>query len=138
MNRTLEDLVIFKHRVELLIESIRHELEIYERMTFDGVDKEDRLYYSGLMLYVVYINEYLMSGSIPEFVYDDYDHPSWSALADTVDELCLRRRSIDLNLLYDLIENRLPEYLAFFEQVRDDLSRRIDEMRNVTSSIEKC
>lgn len=130
MNRTLEDLVIFKHRVELLIESIRHELEIYERMTFDGVDKEDRLYYSGLMLYVVYINEYLMPGSIPEFVYDEYDHPSWSALADTVDELCLRRRSIDLNLLYDLIENRLPEDLVFFEQVRDDLSRRIDEMRS--------
>lgn len=130
MNRTLEDLVIFKHRVELLIESIRHELEIYERMTFDGTDKEDRLYYSGLMLYVVYINEYLMSGSIPEFVYDEYDHPAWYALADTVDELCLRRRSIDLDLLYDLIENRLPEYLAFFEQVRDDLSRRIDEMRS--------
>ena len=130
MNRTLEDLVIFKHRVELLIESIRHELEIYERMTFDGVDKEDRLYYSGLMLYVVYINEYLMPGSIPEFVYDEYDHPSWSALADTVDELCLRRRSIDLNLLYDLIENRLPGDLVFFEQVRDDLSRRIDEMRS--------
>ena len=129
MNHTLEDLVIFKHRVELLIESIHHELEIYEHMTFDGVDKEDRLYYSGLMLYVVYINEYLMSVSIPEFVYDEYDHPAWSALADTVDELCLRRRSIDLNLLYDLIENRLPEYLAFFEQVRDDLSRRIDEMR---------
>lgn len=129
MNRTLEDLVIFKHRVELLIESIRHELEIYERMTFDGVDKEDRLYYSGLMLYVVYINEYLMLGSIPEFVYDEYDRPAWSALADTVDELCLRRRSIDLDLLYDSIENRLPEYLAFFEQVRDDLSRRIDEMR---------
>lgn len=130
MNRTLEDLVIFKHRVELLIESIRHELEIYERMTFDGVDKEDRLYYSSLMLYVVYINEYLMPGSIPEFVYDEYDHPSWSALADTVDELCLRRRSIDLNLLYDLIENRLPGDLVFFEQVRDDLSRRIDEMRS--------
>ena len=130
MNRTLEDLVIFKHRVELLIESIRHELEIYERMTFDGADKEDRLYYSGLMLYVVYINEYLMPGSIPEFVYDEYDHPAWSALADTVDKLCLRRRSIDLDLLYDLIENRLPEYLAFFEQVRDDLSRRIDEMRS--------
>lgn len=130
MNRTLEDLVIFKHRVELLIESIRHELEIYERMTFDGVDKEDRLYYSGLMLYVVYINEYLMPGSIPEFVYDEYDHPSWSALADTVDELCLRRRSIDLNLLYDLIENRLSGDLVFFEQVRDDLSRRIDEMRS--------
>lgn len=130
MNRTLEDLVIFKHRVELLIESIRHELEIYERMTFDGVDKEDRLYYSGLMLYVVYINEYLMPGSIPEFVYDEYDHPSWSALADTVDELCLRRRSIDLNLLYDLIENRLPGDLVFFEKVRDDLSRRIDEMRS--------
>ena len=130
MNRTLEDLVIFKHRVELLIESIRHELEIYERMTFDGADKEDRLYYSGLMLYVVYINEYLMPGSIPEFVYDEYDHPSWSALADTVDELCLRRRSIDLNLLYDLIENRLSGDLVFFEQVRDDLSRRIDEMRS--------
>lgn len=130
MNRTLEDLVIFKHRVELLIESIRHELEIYERMTFDGADKEDRLYYSGLMLYVVYINEYLMPGSIPEFVYDEYAHPSWSALADTVDELCLRRRSIDLNLLYDLIENRLPGDLVFFEQVRDDLSRRIDEMRS--------
>lgn len=130
MNRTLEDLVIFKHRVELLIESIRHELEIYERMTFDGVDKEDRLYYSGLMLYVVHINEYLMSGSIPEFVYDEYDHPAWSALADMVDELCLRRRSIDLDLLYDLIENRLPGDLVFFEQVRDDLSRRIDEMRS--------
>lgn len=129
MNRILEDLVIFKHRVELLIESIRHELEIYERMTFDGADKEDRLYYSGLMLYVVYINEYLMSGSIPEFVYDEYDHPSWSALSDVTDKLCLRHRSIDLNLLYDLIENRLPGDLVFFEQVRDDLSRRIDEMR---------
>ena len=129
MNRTLEDLVIFKHRVELLIESIRHELEIYERMTFDGVDKEDRLYYSGLMLYVVYINEYLMPGSIPEFAYDEYNHPSWSALADTTDELLHEYKHIDLDLLYDLIENRLHEYLAFFEQVRDDLSRRIDEMR---------
>lgn len=129
MNRTLEDLVIFKHRVELLIESIRHALEIYERMIFDSADKEDRLYYSGLMLYVVYINEYLMSGSMSEFVYDEYDHPAWSALSDVTDKLCLRRRSIDLDLLYDLIENHLPGDLVFFEQVRDDLSRRIDEMR---------
>lgn len=128
MNRTLEDLVIFKHRVELLIESIRHELEIYERMTFDGVDKEDRLYYSGLMLYVVYINEHLKPGSMSEFVYNEYAHPSWSALAGTTDKLRRGYKHIDLNILYDLIENRLPKDLVFFEQVEEDLSRRINAL----------
>ena len=128
MNRTLEELVTAKHRVELLIESIRHELKIYERMIFDGVDKEDRFYYSSLMLYVVYLNEHLMSGSMPEFVYDEYPHPVWSALADVTEKLRHEYKHIDLILLYNLIENHLSKDLVFFEQVEEDLSRRINAL----------
>ena len=127
MEPTLDELLRAKRFVESMIDSIHYVLEAYERIITYNLDKEDRFYYSGLVLEVGQIGENLKSDKMPEFVYVDYEHPVWSSLAKMRDRLYHGYEHINLDILYLAIEKDLPEDLPFFERVEQDLQRRIDE-----------
>lgn len=128
MEPTLDELLRAKRFVESMIDSIHYVLEAYERIVTYNLDKEDRFYYSGLVLEVGQIGENLKSDKMPEFVYDEYAHPAWSSLANMRNKLYHGYEYLDLDVLYDTIENHLPRDLVFFEQVEEDLSRRINAL----------
>lgn len=127
MEPTLDELLRAKRFVESMIDSIHYVLEAYERIITYNLDKEDRFYYSGLVFEVGQIGENLKLGKMPEFVYAEYEHPSWSSLAKMRDRLYHGYEHINLDILYLAIEKDLPEDLQFFERVEQDLRRRIDE-----------
>ena len=128
MEPTLEELITAKRRVESMIDSIHYVLEAYERIITYNLDKDDRFYYSGLAFEVGQIGENLKLGKMPEFVYAEYEHPVWSSLAKMRDRLYHGYESIDLTVLYKVVEHHLPKDLVFFEQVEEDLSRRINAL----------
>lgn len=128
MEPTLDELLRAKRFVESMIDSIHYVLERYEQMIFYDEDKEDRKHYSGLVFEVGQIGENLKSDKMPEFVYAEYEHPAWSSLANMRNKLYHGYEHLDLDVLYDTIENHLPRDLVFFEQVEEDLSRRINAL----------
>lgn len=128
MEPTLDELLRAKRFVESMIDSIHYVLERYEQMIFYGEDKEDRKHDSGLVFEVGQIGENLKSDKMPEFVYAEYEHPVWSSLANMRNKLYHGYEHLDLDVLYDTIENHLPRDLVFFEQVEEDLSRRINAL----------
>lgn len=128
MEPTLEELITAKRGVESMIASIYYVFEMYERLIRENLDKEDRFYYSGLVFEVGQIGENLKLGKMPEFVYVEYEHPSWSSLAKMRDRLYHGYEHINLDILYLAIEKDLTEDLPFFEQVEEDLSRRINAL----------
>lgn len=91
-----------------------------------NLDKEDRFHYSGLAFEVGQIGENLKLGKMPEFVYEDYESKIWSNLAKTRDKLYHGYEHINLDILYDVIENHLPNDVHFIEDVLNDVVSRID------------
>ena len=65
MEPTLDELLRAKRFVESMIDSIHYVLEAYERIVTYNLDKEDRFYYSGLVLEVGQIGENLKSDKMP-------------------------------------------------------------------------
>lgn len=128
MEPTLDELLRAKRFVESMIDSIHYVLEAYERIITYNLDKEDRFYYSGLVFEVGQIGENLKSDKMPEFVYAEYEHPVRSSLANMRNKLYHGYEHLDLDVLYDTIENHLPRDLVFFEQLEEDLSRRINAL----------
>lgn len=111
-----------------MLDSIYYVFDAYDRIIRENLDREDRFYYSGIAFEFGQIGENLSSDKMPQFVYDDYPHSSWSALSKIRNKLYHGYEFIETDILYSAIDDYLRKDVEFFEEVEIDLKRRIEMM----------